>query len=311
MPWSERVRRRLRFRDLEVLMTVVETGSMGKAAERLGISQPGVSKSIVELEDTLGVRLLDRSRRGVVPTSYGMALQRQSLSIFNDLRQAVQHIDFLSDPTKGEIRIGTTDPLAIAIVAPVIDQLSREHPAMFFHVVSGDSAGLYRDVAGRAVEFAFCRMIGPLPEGLAAEILFHDTLSVMTSADNPLTRRRKLTLADLKDQPWTLFPSESFFGAIVAEAFRASGHEPPRLTVASLSFTVQREFLTTGRFLTVLPSFVLKMPHRGLRLKALPVSLANPRMPVGIITLKDRSLTPPAQLFIERLRAYTRTLSAS
>jgi DNA-binding transcriptional LysR family regulator len=309
MPWTERIGRRLKLRDLEVLTAVVETGSMGKAAARLGISQPAISKSIVELEDALGVRLLDRSRRGVVPTPYGLALQRQSLAIFNDLRQAVQHIDFLADPTKGEIRIGTTDPLAIALVVPVIDQLSTRHPGMFFHVVSGDTAGLYRDVANRAVEFAFCRMIGPLPEGLAAEILFHDTLSVMTSADNPLTRRRKLTLADLKDQPWSLYPSESFFGVIVAEAFRASGHEPPRLTVTSLSFNVQRELLETGRFLTVLPSFVLKMPHRGLRLKALPVSLTNPRMPVGIITLKDRSLTPPVNLFIEKLRAYARPLA--
>src|SRR3954467_2921012 len=174
MPWTERTKRRLKLRDLEVLMSVIETGSMGKAAKRLGISQPGVSKAIVELEDALGVRLLDRSRRGIVPTAYGLALQRQGAAVFNELRQAVQHIDFLSDPTKGEIRIGTTDPIAIALVAPVIDQLSRKHPAMLFHVVSGDTAGLYRDVASRAIEFAICRMIGPLPEELAAEILFHD-----------------------------------------------------------------------------------------------------------------------------------------
>jgi DNA-binding transcriptional LysR family regulator len=311
MPWTARTKRRLKLRDLEVLMTVIETGSMGKAAGRLGISQPGISKSIVELEDALGVRLLDRSRRGVVPTAYGMAIQRHSLAIFNDLRQAVQHIDFLSDPTKGEIRVGTTDPLAVSLVLPVIDQLSRKHPAMFFHVVSGDSATLYRDVANRDVEVVICRMIGDLPDELTAEILFHDVLSVMTSADNPLTRRRKLTLADLADQPWTLYPPESFFGTLVAAAFRANGHEPPRLTVTSLSFNVQRELLATGRFLTVLPSFILKMPHRGLRLKALPVSLTNSRMPVGIITLKDRSLTPPVQLFIERLREYARPLSAS
>jgi DNA-binding transcriptional LysR family regulator len=76
MPWTERTKRRLKLRDLEVLMTVVETGSMGKAARRLGISQPGVSKAIVELEDALGVRLLDRSRRGVAPTPYGSAVQR-------------------------------------------------------------------------------------------------------------------------------------------------------------------------------------------------------------------------------------------
>jgi DNA-binding transcriptional LysR family regulator len=310
MPWTERTKRRLKLRDLDVLMAVIETGSMGKAAKRLGISQPGVSKAIVELEDALGVRLLDRSRRGIEPTPYGVALQRQGAAVFNELRQAVQHIDFIADPTKGEIRLGTTDPLAISIVSPVIDALSREHPKMFFHVVSGGTDEQYRAVANRRVEFAVCRMIGRLPNDLAAEVLFHDAFAVMASAENPLTRRRKLDWADLADEPWTFYSLDTFFGAVIAEAFRVNGLEPPRVTVAAESFIVQRAMLVTGRFLTVQPGFMVKMPQRGLRLKALPVSLTNSRLPIGIITLKDRTLTPPAQLFIERLRAYARPLLA-
>lgn len=311
MPWTEHTKRRLKLRDMDVLMAVIETGSMGKAAKRLGISQPGVSKSIVELEDALGVRLLDRSRRGIVPTAYGLALQRQGAVVFNELKQAVQHIDFLTDPTKGEVRIGTTDPIAISLMPPVIDALSRQHPKMVFHIVSGGTAELYSAVANRSVEFAVCRMIGRLPDELAAEILFHDAFAVMASAENPLTRRRKLAWSDLADEPWTLYPPDNIFGSVVAEAFRVNGLEPPRLTVASASFTIQRELLATGRFLTVQPGFMVKLPQRGLSLKALPISLANSRMPIGLITLKDRSLTPPAQLFIDRLREHMRPLAAS
>src|SRR5499433_774349 len=152
MPWDDRTKRRLKLRDLDVLLAVVETGSMGKAGKRLNISQPAVSKAVVELEDALGVRLVDRSRRGVVPTSYGLALAKRSVAVFNDLRQGVQDIDFLTDPTKGEIRVGTTDPLMVAIVAPAIDRLSRKYPRMFFDVVTGDTASLYRDVAARNIE---------------------------------------------------------------------------------------------------------------------------------------------------------------
>ncbi len=311
MPWTARTRRRLKLRDLEVLMSVIETGSMGKAAKHLGISQPGVSKSIVELEDALGVRLLDRNRRGVVATPYGLALQRQGAAVFNELRQAVQHIDFLADPTKGEVRIGTTDPIAVSLVSPVINALSRENPKMNFHVVSGDTVTLCGDVADRRVDFAVCRMIGTLPNELVSEILFHDAFAVMASAENPLTRRRKLNWADLKNEPWTLYPADGFFASVVADAFRSNGLEAPHASVTSLSFNVQRELLATGRFLTVLPGFMLKLPQRGLSLKALPVPLTNSRMPVGIVTLKDRSLTPPVQLFIDRLRAYARPLSAS
>src|ERR1051325_1265742 len=201
MPWSDRTKRRLKLRDLDVLMAVIDSGSMGKAAKRLGISQPGVSKAIVELEDALGVRLLDRSRRGIVVTPYGIALQRRGAAVFNELKQAVQHIDFIADPTKGEIRIGSTDPLAISVVSPVIDALAREHPKMFFHVTSGGTDELYKAVADRRVEFAVCRMIGRLPDELSAEVLFQDAFAVMASAENPLTRKRKLAWADLIDEP--------------------------------------------------------------------------------------------------------------
>src|SRR5882724_11775961 len=303
MPWDDRTKRRLKLRDLDILLAVVETGSMGKAAKRLNTSQPAVSKAIVELEDALGVRLVDRSRRGVMPTLYGLALGKRGVAIFNDLRQGVQDIDFLADPTTGEIRIGATEPIAVAIVSPVVDRLSRQYPRMCFHAIAGDTATLYRELTERNVELVISRMIGRLPDDLNAEILFDDSLAVVTAAKNPLTSRRKLTLAELANEPWALLPFDSYFGALVAEAFRASGHEPPRLTMASLSENLRNELLATGRFLTVLPSFMLRVPGRHPPLKALAVALPNTRMPVGIITLKNRTLSPLAQLFIDGVRA--------
>jgi len=311
MPWNDRVKRRLKLRDLDILMAVIEAGSMGKAASRLNISQPAISKAIVELEDALGVQLFDRGQRGVVPTPYGLALRTRSVSIFNDLRQSVQDIDFITDPTKGEIRVGLTEPIMSAIVSPVIDGLSRNFPRMFFHIVAGDTAALYTDVAERNIELAICRMIGKLPDELAAEILFHDSVAVMTAAANPLARRRHLKLADLANEPWVLFPYESFFGGVIADIFRTNGHEPPRLTVSTLSVHAQNEMLATGRFITVLPSFMLRLPGGNVPLKALPVALPNTPMPIGLITVKNRMLTPVAQLFIDRIRARVKSLARS
>jgi hypothetical protein len=115
---------------------------MGTAAKRLNISQPAVCKAVVELEGALGVRLLDRGRRGVVPTAYGLALAKHSVTVFNDLRHGVQAIDLLSDPTGGEVRIGTTEPVATAIVLPAIDRVSRKYPQISFHVVPPMPVGL-------------------------------------------------------------------------------------------------------------------------------------------------------------------------
>src|SRR5262249_49612865 len=150
---------------------------------------------------------------------------------------------------------------------------------------------------------------GRLPDELAAEILFYDTLAVMTAAKNPLTRRRKLTLAQIADEPWTLLPSDSFFGAVIAETFRANGHEPPRPTVTSLSFKVHDEILATGRFLTAMPGFMQLVLSHNPPLKTLPVALRNPRTPIGLMTLKNRTLTPLAQLLIDNVRIRARGLN--
>src|SRR6266705_1171802 len=119
MQLSDRIGRRMKLHDLHVLMTVVQAGSMGKAAERLNTSQPNISRSIAELEHALGVRLLDRHRQGIEPTEFGRALLDCGVAVFDDLRQGVMNIEFLADPTAGEMRIGNTLSSAGGFIAAV------------------------------------------------------------------------------------------------------------------------------------------------------------------------------------------------
>src|SRR4051812_27893166 len=106
MQLNDHVGRRMKLQDLNVLVTVVQAGSMGKAARRLNISQPAISRSIAELERALGVRLFDRHRQGIKPTEYGRALLDCGVAVFDELRQGMKNIEFLADPTTGEVRIG-------------------------------------------------------------------------------------------------------------------------------------------------------------------------------------------------------------
>src|SRR6266849_10002325 len=141
MDWDEqRLGRHLKLRDLNVLLTVARCGSMGKAAVQLSVSQPAISKVIAEMEHTLGVRLLDRGPRGVEPTIYARALLDRGLVAFDELKQAMKHIEFLADPTVGELRIGANPVLAAGLVAAVIDQLSRQYPRIVFHLLEADPA---------------------------------------------------------------------------------------------------------------------------------------------------------------------------
>jgi DNA-binding transcriptional LysR family regulator len=308
MPWNDRMRRRLRLRDLDILMAVVEAGSMSKAATRFNMSQPAVTKVIADLEHTLGARLLNRSQRGVEPTPHGLALVKRGTAVFDELRHGVEDLDFLSDPTAGEIRIGCPELVASAIVYPVLDRLTQQYPRMTFHVVAADVPALQRLLSDRSIELAISRVPGPVLEEHTAEILFHDSLVVATGARHRLMRRRSIALADLANEPW-LLPFDTVFTTLVSNSFRASGLAPPRLTVSTSSINLRNELWTTGRFLTVVPEFALRLPRRHPVLRALALNLPNSRHPMAIRTLKKRQLSPLAELFCERVRALTRPLA--
>src|SRR4030088_3215308 len=145
MEWdAQRLGRHLKLRDLNVLMTVARCGSMGKAAAQLSVSQPAISKTIADMEYALGVRLLDRGPQGVEPTIYGRALLDRGLIAFDELKQAVNHIEFLADPTAGEVRIGTSVVIASGFAATVVDRLSRRYPRIVVHLLAAEAAMTYR-----------------------------------------------------------------------------------------------------------------------------------------------------------------------
>lgn len=312
MSWDRQIGRRLKLRDLYILMSVVDAKGMGKAADRLNMSQPAVSNAIADLEQAVGVRLVDRSRQGVEPTSYGKALIKRGVAVFDELRQGVKEIEFLADPTAGELRIGTTDPIAGVLVSRAIDRLSRRYPRVLFHVLSAETATLYHQLRERNVELIIARVQDPTAEHpVVTETLHDDTLVVVAGGNNRWIGHRKIKLADLVDEPWTLPPLDSWSGTLVAEAFRANGLEVPRATVFTFSHSLRDSLVSTGRFLTVLSDFLVSSRAKSQSLTALPVRLVATRRQVGIITLKDRTLSPVAQLFVESAREVAKQIAKS
>ena len=309
MHWSDRVGRRVKLRDMHILLAVAKFGSMGKAAGELAMSQPAVSKAISDLEHALGLRLLDRSPQGVEPTLYGDALLRCGTAVFDELKQGVKKLQFLKDPTVGELAIGCTEPAAGGFVAAVVDQFLREYPMVLFNVVTADPATLHRrELAQRNIEIALGPMFELLPpqEG-DAEMLFDDRHIVIAAANSKWARKRNLTLEQLIDEPWVLPPPHTAVGAYIADAFRAAGVEPPRASVLTYSLPMHRRLLATGRYVTSLP--VSMLHHNREALRMLPVKFpARPR-PVGIMTLKNRTLSPLAERFIDCARQLAKPLA--
>src|SRR5436190_6795340 len=135
---AAQISRRIKLRQLNVFVAVVQWGSMARAAEHLAISQPVISKMIADLEQALGVRLLDRSRHGVEPTLYGKALLKRSIALSNDLRSSVSELQSLADPSAGELRIGSTEPMMAGLLFAVIDRLSRQYPRLALHIIEDE-----------------------------------------------------------------------------------------------------------------------------------------------------------------------------
>src|SRR5262245_713234 len=212
----ERIERRISLHDLRVLMSVVEAGSMGKAAKQLATSQPAISRSISELESALGVRLLDRSPQGIEPTPYGRALLKRGISVFDELGQGTKDIRFLADPTAGQLRIGASIAVAAGFVSSLIAGLCQRYCKLDFHVLATDTATAYRALLERQVDLAIVHVIEPITgDELQAEPLFRDPHVVVAGLQNPMTRRRRVVLRDLANEPWTLPPPDSPYGAVV------------------------------------------------------------------------------------------------
>jgi DNA-binding transcriptional LysR family regulator len=294
------IRRRLKLRDLDTLLAVSQSGSMAKAARRLSVSQPAISKAIAELEHTLGVPIFDRTAKGVEPTGYGRALIKWSNVVFDDMRQGIEEIAFLTDPGTGELRIGATEPMIGGILPAIIGRLSRQYPRMAFEVVPyGAMEQQKRDLRERRIDLTLGRILEPnTDEDFRAEILFDEPLFVVAGNNNPWAKRRTIKLTDLANEPWTLPRTDTVVGHMVVEAFRASGLEIPDSGVICNSIQMHCSLLATGRYLAMLPRSLLTFGKLDT-LKVLPIDLKVKAIPVGVSILRNRMISPIAQLFID------------
>jgi DNA-binding transcriptional LysR family regulator len=310
MTLHDRVSQRLKLRDLRLLLSVVQWGSMAKAAAQLNLTQSGVSRAIADMEHTLGVRLFDRTSQGVEPTPYGSALRKWGNAVFDDLRQGVKEIEFLADPAAGELRIGCAEPMLSGLLPAIIGPLYRQYPRIDFHVTGlSTSPQQYRELRERNVDLILGRMLQPLDEDLEGQVLFGERTFVVAGLQNPWGRRRKIELSELIDEPWVIPNPNAVVGALFVDTFRRMNLKVPRIAVTSTSIQLHAAMLETGPFLSLFPGSLLRFGAKRLSLKVLPVNLPAVPSPVGIVTLKNRTLSPVTQLFIDSARKTARPLA--
>ncbi|KQT13297.1 LysR family transcriptional regulator [Ramlibacter sp. Leaf400] len=305
------VQRRIRLRDLETLATVVQAGSMRKAAQLMHLSQPAISRSIRDLEQAVGCELLQRSRGGIEPTLFGEALVRRGRGVFDELQGALRELAHLADPGAGEVHLACMETLHAGLVGACVESLLAQHPRIRVVLESGqapDLIGLF--LMQRLVDFTVARPSElPLPPGVEGETLFHDVPRVLVGRASPHVRRRKVRLADLAEDHWVLGRTELMAASPVARAFAEAGLAMPARVTASGSLHTRYRLLDTGRCVTVVPHSLLPFANPGDRFRVLPIEMPAWEFPTMVLKLQHRVLSPAAHLFIDELRRLARPLA--
>ena len=268
-----------------------------------------MSQAIADLEAAIGHRLLDRNSRGVEPTAYGLALLKHGQMAFDDLRQGIREIEHLASPEAGEVWIGCPESLAGAVLPPIIEPLARKHPRATFHVSQSYTLSTqleFAELRERKLDLVLARLVRPFgeftfEEDLTVEHLFDDDLVVVAGQDSPWARRRKIELEGVGRRAVgasaeELEPLACEGGIPGCRACRASGAGGDFFGRSSQSAPRPRD-----AFIAAVPGSMLRLNARHA-LKALPVDLPKRPWPVVLVTLKNRTVAPMVQLFIQAAR---------
>jgi DNA-binding transcriptional LysR family regulator len=304
MDWSDRIGSRVKLRDLHILMAIADTGSMAKAAAKLRISHPAVSKAISDIEGTLGVRLLDRGSQGAELTAYGEVLLRCGINVFDEMQQGLRSLAHLSDPNSGEVRLGCTEIIVHSLAPTIIRRFSQKYPGVQLDVkLANPGEHQIRELRERKIDLLITRATGQLVEDdFHSEILFDEPFVFVVGAQSEFARKRRIALKDIIKSNWVLPSYDSAPGALIADVFRANDFQPPKPAVKTVSIQLTASLVASGEFVGILPTSVAALSAHQAALKVLPLKSSGPRISAEIVFLKNRTLSPAVELFINCAR---------
>jgi DNA-binding transcriptional LysR family regulator len=222
--------------------------------------------------------------------------------VFDELRRGLQNIENLTDPYAGELRIGVPEPVR-DLLSSVAERIARKYPRIVINFIMGEAKPLQDMLRGRQVDIIFTRLIRTNDGDFTREPFFEQQLYVVCGRKNRWVKRRRVALAELMDEPWVLPDSANIIAPLVDECFRTNGLAQPKAQIIANSLHVREMMASRGHFLTILPSSSLFASGRRTHLKVLPVELPVKPQLVEIATLKGRSLSPVANVFLNAVRS--------
>ena len=217
----------LSYRHLQFFLAVAEELHFRKAAERLFISQPGLSKQIKELENQLGVKLFDRHTRKVVLTPPGAYLKGEMTHYFRKLDQIIEHTKLIDQGKQGNLKLGYVGSAMQKIIPDLLLSFRKMHPKILFNLREMDNQKQIEGLLVQELDLTFVRLEN-IPRGLEFRAVLREPFCLVLPQDHPLDQSNFKSLAQLKDEPFILFDqkySPSYYQTVL-QLFKDSGFSP-------------------------------------------------------------------------------------
>lgn len=293
----------MKLSQLRCFLAVVEAGTVRRAARNLNLSQSSVTKSIQQLEESLGAELFIRGSHGLTPTGVGRMLVARATSIERELREIRNDAESIAGGTSGEIRVSASPTVSVGLLPRAVTGFRRTRPNVTFHI----EEGVYPDVLPRVrmgeLDFAVTLITEPpADEELQCEFLLQDYLTPAVSADHPMANKSKLVLADLLDLNWVIYRRTHTGRDIFERLFRSNGLSPPRNAIECTSFACTLALVENSDYVSLVPTQIFA--DRRSRLPITPLFLGTP-MPawdVMVISRRQTALSPLCLGFLAELR---------
>lgn len=294
---------RIKLRHLNSLIQTVRLGSVARAGDALGMTQPAVSKALGELEEILGVPLFDRSRRALALTPNGEMFVRTVQAGLATLQQGVDALD-TERTGLGAVSFGSLPTVSVDLIPRALSAFAQGPLAGRVHVETGPSTYLLALLRAADIAFVVGRLAEPsVMDGLSFEHLYSEHLAIVVRPGHPLATRASVDLREFAGYQIVIPPRGGIIRPAIDALFIAAGASRPRIEVETVSNSLGRSYTLGSDAIWIVSESVVEADVAGRHLVRLPIDVGATLGPIGITTRSGADLQTGERALLDCIRA--------
>jgi DNA-binding transcriptional LysR family regulator len=286
------------------LLAIAEHGSYTHAAVARGVSQPALSNSVALLERAIGVRVLERNRRGAELTDFGRLLTSHAAALHSVLARASEEVELKKLGMEGSLAIGASPVACVDIVPDAISRLKKTTPNIAIRIDERPDDELIKALRFGEIDF----MIGPTgltadPPDIQREVLLEDGFQIIMRRKHRLARCKSMALSELRGVHWVMPNAQSTIWRQIEALFAAENEPWPVNCITTNSITALKSLVMRGDFVSIASGKLLKRERDAGHLVCIALRNSNFVREICIRQRRGAMLTPIAQRFLAIIRA--------